>query len=231
MAIQVPDHPRRDHRVVRGVGRVEQTLGVGVRVAVAARGESGEHFPELGEGHRDIRAGRLGDRLGPCRHELSRLLVAAHRRDERDRRVRRGRRLRVCELLGETPCLVGRGQRRLPMTDASGRARVEHQQPRQRAEPSFGPQPLDRRLQEVHAQVERADDEGGRPEEASGFRIEPLLCGALQAGENAGRMTERIDIRVDRDDARVRGSCVAQTMGGADQRAPHVRPRIDPPRA
>jgi hypothetical protein len=104
--------------VICGVGRIEEPLGGGVGIAVAPGGERGRHPPELRERHRDVRAHRLGDGLGPRRQHLGRLLVAAHGGDERGRRVGRGRRLRVGELLGETPRLVGRGHRRVPIARA-----------------------------------------------------------------------------------------------------------------
>ena len=79
---EVRDQPRRDHRVVCGVGGVEQSVGGCVSVAVAAAAERGQHLAELGERHRDVRAHRLCDHLSPCGHQLGRLLVAAHRCDE-----------------------------------------------------------------------------------------------------------------------------------------------------
>ena len=90
--------------------------------------------------------------------------------------------------------------RHVPVADAGGHARVEHQQPRQVPEPSLRPQSVDRRRQEVVAQVERADDERGRPEEASRVGVEPLVTRrALQAREDPGGVTQRIRIGVDRE--------------------------------
>ena len=103
---EIRDQPRRDHRVVRRVGRIEQTLGGRVRVGVAAGGERGQHLAELRERHRDVRADRLRDHLGLGRQALGLLIVAAHRGDERDRGVGGGRQQRFRELLGETSRLL-----------------------------------------------------------------------------------------------------------------------------
>ena len=170
------DQPGGDHRVIGRVARLEQAVRRRVRVAVAIGGERGQHLPELGERHRDVRAHRFRDHLGSGGHELGLPAVAAHRGDERDRRVGRGSPLRLRELLGEPPRLVGRGQRDVPVADAGGHARVERQQPRQMPEPSLGPQAVDRRREEVVAEVERADDERGRPEEARGVGVEPRIA-------------------------------------------------------
>jgi len=52
--------------------------------------------------------------------------------------VGRGRPLRLGEFLGETPRLVGRRQRHVPVAEAGGHARVKGQQPRQMPESSLG---------------------------------------------------------------------------------------------
>jgi hypothetical protein len=199
---------------------------------VAAGGERGQHLPELGERHRDVRARRLRDDLGSCGHELGRLCVAAHRGDERDRRVGGGCPLRFPELLGETPGFLGRGHRHVAVADTGGHARVERQQPRQMPQSSLRPQSVDRRREEVVAQVERADDERGRPEEASGIRVEPLVSRrAAQTREHAGRVTQRVRIRVDREHSRVFSIRISQATRGVDERPSHVGTGIDPPSA
>ena len=94
------------------------------------------------------------------------------------------------------------------------------------------PQPVDRRPQEVVAQVERADDERGRAEEARSVGVEPpVRCRAAQARQNAGRVTQRICIGVDREHARVFGIRVSQPTGGVDQDLSRFGARIDPPSA
>jgi hypothetical protein len=113
--------------------------------------ERGEHLPELGERHRDVRADRLGDHLGSAGQELRLLRVASHRGDERDRRVGRCRPLGLAELVGQAPCLVGRGQRHVPVADAGRHARVQRQQPRQMSQSPLRPQAVDGGRQEVVA--------------------------------------------------------------------------------
>ena len=222
---EISDQPRRDHRVIGGVARLEKAFRRCEGDAVAIAGERRQHPSELGERHRDVGTDRLSDHLGSCGQQLRRLVVAAHRGDQRDGRVGRRGPLWLSELLGEAPRLGGRGQRCVPVADAGGHARAERQQTRQMAEPSFRPQAVDRRRKEVVAQVERSDDERRRSEEASGVSVDPLAgCRALEARENPGRMTQWIRIRVDGEHARVIGVGVSQPVGCADQFPPRPGP-------
>jgi hypothetical protein len=229
---QIRDEPRTDHRVMRRVVRIEYPIGVCVRVRVAIGGERGQYLAELRERHRDLRARGRRDELSFGRQAVGLLVVPAHRRDDRDRRVGGGHPLRFRELLGKALCFLGGGDRDVPIAEPGGHARVQDQQAWQVSEPSLGAQPIDCRREEVVTQVEGADDERGRAEEASGVGVDALgLCRACQAFEYRGRVPERIGVRVDREDARVFGVRVPEPSGCVNQRTPRRRARINPPRA
>ena len=111
--------------------------------------------------------------------------------------------------------------------------RVEDEQARQVPEPALGAQPVDRRRQEGGAEVERADGERGRPEEAARRPCRGAVRGAApQAREDGGRVAERVGVRVDREHARVRRRPRRRAARAASMSARRAcRARIDPPRA
>ncbi len=81
------------------------------------------------------------------------------------------------------------------------------------AEPPLRPQPIDRRPEEVVAQVEGAHDNRGGPEEPRRLGVEPLLRSlAAQARQHAGRVTDRIGIRVDCEYAWIPGFGVSEPV-------------------
>ena len=215
------------------VGRVtgvEEPLRGCVCIVVAACTERRQHSSELGKRHRDVGARRLRDQFGPRRQPLGGVVVASHRGHQCGCGVGSGRHLRIRELLGEPSSLVSRGRHDVQLADAGGGTGVEHQQARQVPESAFSSEAVDCRCQEVGAQVERTDDERRRAEEAGSVRVRSAgACFVFESGENRWCVTPRFRVRVDRDDARVLGVCIAESIGGADQGLSDFGIRIHPP--
>ena len=97
-------------------------------------------------------------------------------------------------------------------------------------ESAFSSEAVDCLCQEVGAQVERADDERRRAEEAGSVRVRSAgACFVFESGENRWCVTARVRVRMDRDDARVWGVCTAESVAGADQGLSDFGARIHPP--
>jgi hypothetical protein len=113
---------------------------------------------------------------------------------------------RCANLLGETARFLGCGDRLIPRAAAGGDHRVQGQQPRQMPQSPLRPQTIHRHREEIDPKVKSADGDRHRAEEPSSVSVAPLvLCRPVQARQNAGRMTQRIRIRVHRKDAWILG--------------------------
>jgi hypothetical protein len=181
--------------VVRGVVRIEEAPGGPVGVRVPACAERGEDSAVLGERDRDVRAGGFCDPFGLTRCLLGRFFVAAHAGDEGGDGVGRRLPLRFSQLGRQPPCLRSRRDGDVPVAESRGHAGVEREHGREKSEAAFGPKSVDCRHR-----VERAGDEGCRPQVASGLRVPAALRrSGPQAGRQAFRMAERIRVGMDRE--------------------------------
>ena len=176
-----------DQRVIGRVARLEQAVRGCIRVAVASAASAAKTLPNCANAI--VMFAPTGSARASARAAIS-SAVCSSPRIAATSEVRRVRpQLPHCgsrELLGQTPRLIGSGDRRLPVADTRSYARVKKQQPRHEAEPALGPQTVDRRRQQVAAEIECADASAAGPRKRAASMSTPRsFAGVLQARRTA----------------------------------------------
>jgi hypothetical protein len=210
---QVPDQPGGDHRVMGRVLWIEEALREVVRVGVSARPKACHDPAELREGDSDVRAHRHGDPFRLSRGLLGRVLIAAHTSNERDCRIGRSLRLRICELFRQTSGLSRSRDRDIPIGQPRRHIRIEHKYPWQMPKASFVTQGLYRGSQKVDPEIESPHGERRRAEVSCYLGIATALISRRpQARQYFRGMAVWISVGVDCEHTRIGRVGPAQSM-------------------
>ena len=229
---EVAYDPAGHHRVITGAVRIEEALRGRIGVGVAAGSERGQHPAELGQGNHDVRTREHSDSFGLCCCPLGFLFVPAHSGYRREDGVGSRRPLGLTEFRCQASRLLRRRHRDAPVAESRGHAAVQNQHPREMPQPALGAKALDRRAEECHGEVERANDDCCRAQVPRGLRVAVAICRRFpQACQHVGRATERVGVGVDRQHPGV--GCVygAEPMHRVDEDLPRRGAGLDQPRA
>ena len=159
------------------------------------------------------------------------MLIAAHASNERDCRIGRGLRLRICELFRQTSGLSRCRDRDIPIGQPRRHVRIEHERPWQMPKTSFVTQGLYCGSQKVDPEIESPHDERRRPSVSLPGIAMALIRRRPQARQYFRCMAVWISVGVDCEYTRIGRVGPAQSMRCIDQEPPRGWARVHPPRA